>query len=138
MFFLRKKKKPEPGIEEPKKTEKKSEPKEKHGKKKEREFDVSLVRILKAPRLTEKAVNLSAKNQYVFEVSPEAEKITIGRAVEQRYGVKPIKVNIINVLGKRAGAWKTRGRRKNWKKAYIILKPGDSIPIEVEKAEETE
>ncbi len=85
--------------------------------------------ILIRPLITEKATNLGRLNQYVFEVSSEANKIQIAQAIFERYGVKPTKVNIINNLGKRVRYGRNWGRRKDWTKAVITLPAGQTIAI---------
>ena len=85
--------------------------------------------ILIRPLITEKATNLGQNNKYVFEVSIKANKIQIAQAVEVRYGVKPVKVNIVNNLGKVVRRGRDIGKTKNWKKAVITVPKGKSIKI---------
>lgn len=54
--------------------------------------------ILKRPIITEKTQGLNAKNKYTFEVSRDANKISIASAVEKMYGVTVEKVNTIAFL----------------------------------------
>jgi len=86
-------------------------------------------RVLIEPVITERAMDLRVYNQYVFKVTNKANKSEIKKAVESKYGIKPIKVNIINVFGKQVRYGRTQGRTKNWKKAIITLKQGDKIEI---------
>jgi len=83
--------------------------------------------ILIRPILTEKAVNKQADNCFTFEVGRKANKITIAKAIKEKYNVKPKKVNIIKVAGKIARYGRSVGRTKNWKKAIVFLRPGDKI-----------
>jgi large subunit ribosomal protein L23 len=81
--------------------------------------------------LTEKATLLSEKyNQYVFRVSPSANKVQIKQAIEKLFGKKVVAVNTSNYAGKkrrqRAMAY---GRRAHWKKAIVTLKEGDKIDL---------
>jgi large subunit ribosomal protein L23 len=86
-------------------------------------------RIIVRPLITEKATHLGKQNQYAFVVASQANKITVARAVEALYGVKPSAVNMVNVSGKQKRTGRTLGRRKNWKKAIITLPKGKSIQI---------
>lgn len=58
--------------------------------------------LIKNVLLTEKATLLSEKyNQYVFRVSPSANKIQIKQAIEQIFNKKVLNVNTANYAGKR-------------------------------------
>lgn len=87
-------------------------------------------RVIRRPLITEKATRLKeASNTVCFEVDRDANKIEIARAVEKLFGVKVAGVRVAN----REGKWKRMGRfvgqRKDWKKAYVRLAPGEK-PIE--------
>ena len=84
-------------------------------------------KILIKPLITEKATNMQASGCYEFEVFPKANKISVNRAIQELYGVKPKKVHIINVKGKKVKYGKSSGRIKNKKKAIIFLKEGQKI-----------
>jgi len=86
-------------------------------------------RVLIKPIVSEKATMLSSQNAYVFEVAPRMNKIEIKKAVQKVYNVTPIKVNIINVMGRNVRYGKTTGRTKNWKKAVVTLKKGETIQL---------
>jgi len=90
---------------------------------------VAATRILISPLITEKATNLSAENKYIFIVSDKANKIEIAKAIEALYQVKPLKVNLINVLGKKVVRGKIKGQRSSWRKAIITLAKGETIKI---------
>ena len=85
--------------------------------------------IITRPLMTEKATFLGAENQYVFEVSTSTGKGEIKKAIEAIYNVKPIKVNILKVLGKKMKSGRHEGKGKNWKKAIVTLKAGEKIEI---------
>ena len=86
--------------------------------------------IVIAPVVTEKANAQVAEHKYVFKVAVDAEKIEIGRAIEELFKVKVKSVNIMNYAGKakRAGRTPKMGRRADWKKAVVTLSEG-SIEI---------
>ncbi len=86
-------------------------------------------RVLVKPLITEKAANLGSLNQYAFIVSNSANKIEVAKAIFEVYGVKPEKVNIIKVKGKVINRGKISGKRKDFKKALVSLKKGESISI---------
>ena len=85
--------------------------------------------IIVKPLVTEKSSFLGQYGQYVFEVSPKANKIEIAKAVWHAYGVKPESVNLVKVRGREVRYGKTRGVTKKKKKAIITLRPGDKIEI---------
>ena len=56
------------------------------------------VTVLNQALLTEKATMLSANlNKYSFTVAPSASRTNVKTAVENAFGVKVLKVNIMNV-----------------------------------------
>lgn len=86
-------------------------------------------RVLIKPMVTEKATNLGSSNQYVFMVGIDTNKIEVSKAIQEVYGVKPISVNIIKVKGKKVNRGRITGKRKDFKKAVITLKKGDTISV---------
>lgn len=83
--------------------------------------------VIIRPRITEKASLQSGGNSYTFNVARRANKIEIKKAVEEVYGVEPVKVNIINMKQKRKIVRGTKGVEPSFKKAVVFLKDGDSI-----------
>ena len=81
--------------------------------------------------LTEKATLLSEEhNQYVFRVSPRANKLDIKRAVETLFKKTVLNVNTANFAGKKKRERTANfGRRAHWKKAVVTLKEGDKIDL---------
>jgi large subunit ribosomal protein L23 len=86
-------------------------------------------RILLRTVVTEKATRLQANGQYVFAVAPTANKLDVSRAIHRLYGVRPTRVNIINVSGKFTRYGRTTGRTKDWKKAVVTLPSGQKLNI---------
>lgn len=82
-----------------------------------------LYRILKKPIVTEKSSTLEiANNTYVFEVSNDATKIDIKKAVLELYGVSVSRVNILNTRMKfKFGKKGMQIRKRTTKKAYVTL-----------------
>jgi len=83
--------------------------------------------ILLRPVITEKSGLLGAKRQYVFEIHPRANKPTVYKAIETVYGIKPTRINIINVRGKHVRYGRTTGSTKFWRKAIVTVPEGKSI-----------
>jgi len=89
--------------------------------------------ILRRPLVTEKSnYQLSQLHQYVFEVSAEANRDSVKEAVETLFKVKVVRVNILNVPGKRSRRARSRRlllRQTGFKKAIVTLAPDDRIPF---------
>ena len=87
-----------------------------------------LMQVLLAPQISEKATFIADKNeQVVFRVAPSATKVEVKAAVEMLFKVSVASVQIANVKGKQKRSGRHMGSRKNWKKAYVSLKPGQEI-----------
>jgi len=87
-----------------------------------------LMNVLLVPRVTEKSTLIGDKySQYVFKVLNTATKPQIKRAVEMMFEVGVESVQVSNVKGKRKTFKQRSGKRSNWKKAYVKLKPGFDI-----------
>ncbi len=95
-------------------------------------------KIIIRPMFTEKMSRLEeAERKYAFEVTREANKIEIKRAVEEKFDVEVVKVATMNRLGKekqmtvRSGGRtiRTKGFRSSWKKAVVTLKEGFTIDL---------
>ena len=56
--------------------------------------------IIKRPVITERSTDLMAEKKYTFEVDTRANKTQVKDAVEEIFGVKVEKVNIMNYKGK--------------------------------------
>jgi large subunit ribosomal protein L23 len=84
--------------------------------------------VIGIPLLSEKSLELrTSTNQYVFRVSPSANKSEIKKAIETRFEVKVESVNTLNMMGKVKQVRGILGRRAAWKKAIVKLKQGDII-----------
>ena len=87
-----------------------------------------LMKVLLAPIVSEKAsIAADTSAQYAFRVAPDATKREIGRAVETLFEVKVEGVQVLNVRGKKKRFGQRMGKRKDWRKAYVRLKPGHDI-----------
>ena len=84
--------------------------------------------IIIAPMMTEKTTSLnSINNSYTFKVSLNANKIEIKKAIEKIFEVNVISVNTMRQRGKIKRMGRYSGKRADWKKAVVKLKPGDTI-----------
>jgi large subunit ribosomal protein L23 len=87
-----------------------------------------IMKVLLGPHVTEKAAIIGeSSNQYVFQVMPDARKSEIKQAVEKLFEVEVDAVRVANVKGKTKRTGQRMGRRKDWKKAYVRVKSGQSI-----------
>ena len=87
-----------------------------------------LLQVLLAPQISEKATYIADKNeQVVFKVSTDATEPEVKAAVEALFKVEVKSVQVLNVKGKAKRFGSNMGRRKNWKKAFVCLKPGQEI-----------
>jgi len=87
-----------------------------------------LLQVLLAPVVSEKSTYVADKNeQVIFRVASDASKPEIKAAVELLFKVQVDSVQVMNVKGKVKRFGRSMGRRRNWKKAYICLKPGQEI-----------
>ena len=85
--------------------------------------------ILIRPIVTEKSTALMEQGKYTFRVPLAATKIQIPQAVEQIFKVKVQAVNTMRYEGKLKRMGRTQGRRSDWKKAVVTLKPGEAIEL---------
>ena len=97
--------------------------------------------IVKRPLLTEKGTRLketggspegtftpeTLKAQVLFEVSMDANKIEIKRAIETLFSVKVVDVHTQVMRGKEKRMGRFMGMRPTWKKAIVTLAAGNKI-----------
>jgi large subunit ribosomal protein L23 len=86
------------------------------------------------PVVTEKSSAVYAASKvYTFKVDLKASKPAIRQAIQQMFNVTVTDVRTISVRVKErrpGGLGRGRsGRRSAWKKAIVVLKEGDVIPI---------
>lgn len=87
-----------------------------------------LFQVLLAPRVTEKATLCQGQaNQVIFKVALGSNKLQIKAAVEKMFDVDVLAVQTAHVRGKQKRLGKITGQRKDWKKAIVRLKEGQSI-----------
>jgi large subunit ribosomal protein L23 len=86
-----------------------------------------LMTVIRGPHLSEKAHMPAEKNQVVLKVRTDATKTEIKQAVEFMFEVKVDNVQVVNVKGKTKRFGQIKGRRSDWKKAYVRLAEGSSL-----------
>lgn len=87
-----------------------------------------LMQVILAPVVSEKSTRVADKNQQVvFKVAVDATKPEVKAAVELLFNVEVAGVQVLNVKGKVKRFGRFTGRRNDWKKAYVCLKPGQEI-----------
>ena len=85
--------------------------------------------IVIRPVVSEKSYVLAAADRYTFRVHPEAHKTQIRQAVEALFDVHVVDVRTMSVKSKPKRRGTTRGRTRQWRKAIVQVRPGESIPV---------
>jgi large subunit ribosomal protein L23 len=85
--------------------------------------------VIRKPIITEKATMASEHGAVVFEVDIAANKPQIKEAVESLFGVKVKAVNTTITKGKTKRFRGQPGKRKDVKKAYVMLEEGNTIDV---------
>jgi large subunit ribosomal protein L23 len=85
--------------------------------------------LIRRPIITEKSTNASENGAVVFEVAIGATKPEIKKAIEELFKVKVKGVNTTVLKGKSKRFRGKPGRRKDIKKAYVMLEDGNTIDV---------
>ncbi len=86
--------------------------------------------VLIRPLTTEKSMRLKEDhNKVTFRVRTDANKVEIRHAVETVFNVKVADVRTAAYEGKLKRMGRHQGRRPDWKKAIVTLRPGYKIEI---------
>jgi large subunit ribosomal protein L23 len=88
---------------------------------------VHAAQIILAPVVSEKSYGGTADGLYTFKVHPDAHKTQVRQAVEELFEVKVKRVNIVKVQAKPKRRGVSKGIRPGWKKAIVLLHPGQTI-----------
>ena len=87
-----------------------------------------LMKVLVAPIVSEKSTLIAEKrDQVAFRVLQDATKPEIKAAVELLFKVQVESVQVLNAKGKSKRFGRFEGRRRNVRKAYVSLAPGQEI-----------
>lgn len=85
--------------------------------------------VISRPVITEKATAASEQSKVIFRVRQDATKAQVKEAVEGLFKVEVVGVNTINVQGKVKAFRGRAGKRRDFKKAIVTLKSGQSIDL---------
>ena len=87
-----------------------------------------IYQVIKRPMVTEKNTRQKeAFNQVAFEVDRRANRSEVKQAVEKLFKVKVLRVNLMQVEGKKKKVGRFLGQKADWKKALVRLAPGEMI-----------
>ena len=82
-----------------------------------------------SPIVTEKSTSLSEFNKVVFKVHRGSSKSSIKKSIEKIFKVNVVKINTINLKGKKKMVKNKKTFKPGYKKAIITLKKGQSIDL---------
>ena len=86
--------------------------------------------VIIRPVVSEKSFVLAELGKYTFRVHDKAHKTQIRQAIEALFpDVKVMEVRTSSVKSKPKRRGYTAGRSRQWKKAVVQVRPGDTIPI---------
>jgi large subunit ribosomal protein L23 len=87
-----------------------------------------LFNVLLGPIVSEKSTMIADKNEQVaFRVMQDATKTEVKAAVQLLFKVQVESVQILNQKGKKKRFGRFNGQRRDVRKAYVSLKPGQEI-----------
>ena len=90
----------------------------------------SYLDIILAPIITEKTAGMEPESKYAFKVANSANKTEIKQAIEKKFNVKVMAVNVTNSHPKKKRVGKYTGMTSKYKKAIVTLKKGDTISFD--------
>lgn len=85
--------------------------------------------VIIRPVVSEKSYSQIDNHKYTFEVAKGSRKEEIKQAIEEIFKVHVIAVNTISMRGKNKRRGYTSGRTRDWKKAIVTLREGDTIEV---------
>jgi large subunit ribosomal protein L23 len=86
--------------------------------------------VLLAPVVSEKSYEqIEDNHRYSFRVHPDAHKTQIKQAIEELFNVGVLEVRTSSVPSKPKRRGYTAGRTRQWKKAIVQVREGETIPI---------
>ncbi len=85
--------------------------------------------VIIKPVISEKSYELLSANKYTFRVHDRAHKTQVRQAVEEIFSVRVQHVRTMSVKSKPKRRGYSAGRTREWKKAIVQVRAGDSIPI---------
>ena len=89
-----------------------------------------LHQLIVGPVVTEKSsAAYQARKEYAFHVHPEANKYQIREALQKLFGVTATDVRTMQMRRHEVTRGRTRGTTARWKKAIVVLKDGETLPV---------
>jgi large subunit ribosomal protein L23 len=85
--------------------------------------------VIVRPVISEKTFALAEAGKYTFRVHDHAHKTQIRQAIEELFEVNVVAVRTSSVKSKPKRRAHTSGRSRQWKKAVVQVRPGQTIPI---------
>ena len=85
--------------------------------------------VIIRPVVSEKSYVLATADRYTFRVHPDANKTQIRQAVEALFDVGVLEIRTSSVKSKPKRRGRTAGRTREWKKAIVQVREGDTIPV---------
>lgn len=93
--------------------------------------------LIKKPVITEKSFQEAVKGKFTFIVSKDADKDSVAKTIENLYNVEVVSANSMNYKGKVKMTKRHKGKRNDFKKVVLTLKPGQKIDLfEIETEED--
>lgn len=93
--------------------------------------------VIKSMIISEKTNSFIESGEgVVLKVAKDATKPEIKKAVEYFFGVEVDCVRTLSVKGKARRSVHGMGRRSDWKKAYVKLKPGQTVDFQAPEVQE--
>ncbi|VFP79342.1 50S ribosomal protein L23 [Buchnera aphidicola] len=91
-------------------------------------YTEKLLKVLLSPHVSEKTSdNMKKNNTVVLKVLKNSTKFEIKSAIEKFFQVRVYKINTLIVKGKRKRKKSKLCKSNDWKKAYVILQPGQNL-----------
>jgi large subunit ribosomal protein L23 len=88
----------------------------------------NLFTVIKRPIITEKGLDQKEdKGILCFEIDVNANKGDVKEAIEKLFKVKVASVKTLSFYGKERRRGRYSGYKRDWKKAYVKLKPGEKM-----------
>lgn len=95
--------------------------------------------FIKKALISEKSYLSATTGKFTFIVDRHADTNKVAKLVEDLFKVTVLSLNSMNYKGKLKVSRKNRGKRADFKKVILTLKPGDKIDLfEMETAEKKE
>ncbi len=85
--------------------------------------------VIIRPVVSEKSYVLATADRYTFRVHSDANKTQIRQAVEALFDVSVLEIRTSSVKSKPKRRGHTAGRTREWKKAIVQVREGDTIPV---------